>query len=107
MVDYKQIVYREEDKALVIVPQNDSIGTKVVFIEQLEVDLINPLLALKTLSESKVDSTLKYVVAYKGTNELNIEHKNGVLILDITKLPNDEILIITNAITACLQILNS
>lgn len=107
MEQYKQIVYRNEDQVLVIVPENENIDTKVVFLEAIETDLKIKLDALKNLCLSKIDGDLKYVVAFKGTNILNIENNKGTLQLDITEVPTDELLVITNAISTCLQILNS
>lgn len=108
MEDFKQIVYRSEDNALVVVPQNEEIETKVLFLDNLNTINKTSLLNLKSLCEQYVetDQQLKYVVAYKGTNLINIE-SNKVYQLDITTLNETNSTIVQNAITTCLELLNS
>ncbi len=107
MKDFKQIVYRNADEALVIVPLLEDSETKVFFLNQLEITKQNKLIALKELCESKIEESLKYVVAEKGTNIINIEYENGVLQLNILDILDAEKLIVQNAITVCVELLNS
>ena len=106
MIDFKQIVYRNEDEALVIIPMLQDSLTKVFFLNQLENDEKNKLEALKELCESKIEEPLKYVVAEKGTNIINVEYENGVLQLNILDLSNNEKLIVQNAIDVCTKLIN-
>lgn len=106
MIDFKQIVYRNEDEALVIVPLPQDSETKVFFLNQLETTEQNKLIALKELCESKIEEPLKYVVAEKGTNIINVEFENGVLQLNILDLLDAEKLVVQNAIQVCIKLLN-
>jgi hypothetical protein len=109
MENFKQIVYRNEDEALVIIPQSDDLEINVNFLGEIDADKANKLNTLKSLCIEKIpqDSVLKYVVAEKGTNILNIEHSIGVVSLDITTLAQDKQLIVSDAIKACIRILNN
>lgn len=106
MIDFKQIVYRNEDEALVIVPLPQDSETKVFFLNQLETAEKNELIALKELCESKIEEPLKYVVAEKGTNIINVEFENGVLQLNILELNDSEKLVVQNSIQVCIGLLN-
>jgi hypothetical protein len=106
MEDFKQIVFRNEDEALVIIPMLQESETKVFFLNQLETIEKSKLVALKELCESKIEEPLKYVVAEKGTNIINVEHKNGVLQLNILDLSDSEKLIVQNAIDVCTKLIN-
>jgi hypothetical protein len=109
MEDFKQIVFRNEDEVLVIVPQSEDAITKVNFLNEIDSVKAGKLNALKNLCIEKipVDSVLKYVVAEKGTNILNIEHSEGVISLDITTLESSEQLIVSNSIQVCIQLINN
>jgi hypothetical protein len=106
MEDFKQIVFRNEDEALVIIPMLQESETKVFFLNQLETIEKSKLVALKELCESKIEEPLKYVVAEKGTNIINVEYENGVLQLNILDLSDSEKLVVQNAIDVCTQLIN-
>ena len=108
MNDFKKIVYRNEDEAIVIIPQSDDLEINVNFLGEIDADKANKLNTLKSLCIEKIpqDSVLKYVVAEKGTNILNIEHSEGVISLDITILESSEQLIVSNSIQVCIQLIN-
>jgi hypothetical protein len=108
MENFKQIVYRNEDEVLVIVPQSENVNTKVNFLNEIDSVEAGKLNALKNLCIEKIpiDSVLKYVVAEKGTNIINIEHSEGVISLDITTLESSEQLIVSDAIQVCIQLIN-
>lgn len=109
MEDFKQIVYRNEDEALVIVPKSENLEIKVNFLNKIDSVSANKLNALKNLCIEKIpnDSVLKYVVSERGTNILNIEHSEGVIQIDITTLSENEISIISDSINACIDLLNN
>jgi len=106
MNDFKQIVFRNEDGALVIIPMLQDSLTKVFFLNQLENDEKSKLEALKELCESKIEEPLKYVVAEKGTNIINVEYENGVLQLNILDLTDPEKLIVQDSIQVCIELIN-
>jgi hypothetical protein len=108
MNDFKKIVYRNEDEALVIIPQSDDLEINVNFLGEIDADKANKLNTLKSLCIEKIpqDSVLKYVVAEKGTNILNIEHSEGVISLDITTFESSEQLIVSDSIQVCIQLIN-
>jgi hypothetical protein len=108
MENFKQIVYRNEDEVLVIVPQSENVNTKVNFLNEIDSVKASKLNSLKNLCIEKIpqDSVLKYVVAEKGTNILNIEHSEGVISLDITTLESSEQLIVSDSIQVCIQLIN-
>ena len=108
MENFKQIVYRNEDEVLVIVPQSENVNTTVNFLNEIDSVKAGKLNALKNLCIEKipVDSVLKYVVAEKGTNILNIEHSEGVISLDITTFESSEQLIVSDSIQVCIQLIN-
>jgi hypothetical protein len=103
---FKQIVFRNEDEALVIIPMLQDSLTKVFFLNQLETAEQNKLIALKELCESKIEEPLKYVVAERGTNILNVEYYGGVLQLNILDLTDPEKLIVQDSIQVCIELIN-
>lgn len=106
MNDFKQIVFRNEDGALVIIPMLQDSLTKVFFLNQLETAEQNKLIELKELCESKIEEPLKYVVAERGTNILNVEYHEGVLQLNILDLTDPEKLIVQDSIQVCTELIN-
>lgn len=106
MIDFKQIVYRNEDEALVIIPMLQDSETKVFFLKKLETTEQNKLIALKELCESKIEEPLKYVVAEKGTNIINVEFEGGVLQLNVLELNDSEKLIVQDSIQTCIELIN-
>lgn len=106
MDNFKQIVFRNEDGALVIIPMLQDSLTKVFFLNQLETAEQNKLIALKELCESKIEEPLKYVVAERGTNILNVEYYGGVLQLNILDLTDPEKLIVQDSIQVCIELIN-
>jgi hypothetical protein len=108
MENFKQIVYRNEDEVLVIVPQSENVNTTVNFLNEIDSVKAGKLNALKNLCIEKipVDSVLKYVVAEKGTNILNIEHSEGVIQINIMTLNSQEQTIVSDSINVCIELLN-
>lgn len=105
MVNFEKIVYREEDNCLVIVSLDNEI-VKVLFLDKIKEEYNNSLLNLKNLCQSKIEDLIKYVVAYKGTNIINIEFNGGVYEMKIEELTNEEKTIVNDSINICINLLN-
>jgi hypothetical protein len=109
MENFKQIVYRNEDDVLVIVPTSENVNTKVNFLNELDSTNLEKLNALKNLCIEKIpaETFLKYVVSERGTNILNVEHSEGVIQINIMTLNSQEQTIVSDSINVCIELLNS
>lgn len=106
METFRQIVYRESDKALLISPSNEDITTPLYFVDELDVNDQTPLLNLRNFCLTKV-SDLKYVVHISGTNRLDIQPNEGDLVYYIIDdMDQSEKDIILSAGNKCTELLN-
>lgn len=107
METFKQIIYREDDSALMIIPTNDEIQVIPRFVSELSMEQQQKFEELKTLCLTKIDS-LKYVVHYVETNILNLQSdEDKTLELVISDLPDNEKIIISEVGTICTELLNT
>ena len=107
METFKQIIYREDDNALMIIPTNDEIQVIPRFVSELSMEQQQKFEELKTLCLTKIDS-LKYVVHYVETNILNLQSdEDKTLELVISDLPDNEKIIISEVGTICTELLNT
>lgn len=106
METFKQIVYRESDKALLITPSNENMLTPLYFVDELDVNDQKPLIDLRDFCLTKV-SDLKYVVHINGTNRLDIQPTEGDLVYyiidDMNQSDKD---IVLSAGNKCTELLN-
>lgn len=107
MKKFKQIVYREDDNALMIIPINNEIQIIPRFVNELSMDQQQKFEELKNLCLTKIDS-LKYIVQYAETNILNLQSdEDKSLELVISDLPDDEKIIISEVGAICTELLNN
>jgi hypothetical protein len=107
METFKQIVYRDEDTALMIIPTNEGIQIIPRFVGELSMEQQQKFEELKTLCLTKIDS-LKYVVYYVDTDLLNLQSDEDKIIeLIISDLSDGEKIIINEVGVICTELLNS
>ena len=106
METFKQIVYRESDKALLITPSNEGMITPLYFVDELDVNDQAPLLDLRNFCLTKT-SDLKYVVHISGTNRLDIQPNEGDLIYYmIDEMDQADKDVVLSAGNKCTELLN-
>jgi len=107
METFKQIIYRDSDTALMIIPTNQELQILPRFVCDLSKKDAQPLISLREFCLKKVDE-LEYVVYISEINRLDIQPKIGaVLCLDVSTLDDSEKTIIQNAGVKCTELLNS
>jgi hypothetical protein len=107
METFKQIIYREDDTALMIIPTTEQIQTIARFVNELSVERQSKFEELKTFCLTKIDS-LQYVVSYTGSDILNLQSDENLTIeLIISELTDSEKLLIDEVNNICLELLNS
>jgi hypothetical protein len=107
METFKQIVYREDDNALMIIPTNDEIQIIPRFVSELSMEQQQKFEELKNICLTKIDS-LKYVVYYVETNIMNLQSDEDKTIeLLISDLSDGEKIIINEVGFICTELLNS
>jgi len=107
METFKQIVYREDDNALMIIPTNDEIQIIPRFVSELSFEQQQKFEELKALCLTKIDS-LKYVVHYVESDILNLQSDEDKTVeLVISTLSDSEKIIISEVGAICTELLNT
>ena len=102
----KQIVYRNEDKALVSVSNTDKVV--VAFTDNLPVGQEVTCNNLKTFCETKITTPLIYVVYTSESGILDIEQKEGLGVsISVSELPDEEKALVDSVGVICTQLLNA
>ena len=106
METIKQIVFRESDLVVMILPKSDA---EIVprFLNEMQDSDRTPLEELKTLCRSLVNSELKYVVYTSDGNTLNIEAEDEDISLIVSEMSAEDKAIVDNAGVICTQLINS
>ena len=107
METFRQIIYRDSDTALMILPTNEDVQVIARFVNELSEQDAAPLLALKIFILTKVQ-TLSYVVYLQDENRLDIQPIEGdVVCLLVSELDENDKLIIDAAGIKCSNLLNN
>lgn len=106
METFRQIIYRDSDTALMILPTDEDVQVIARFVNELSEQDAAPLLALKDFCLTKVQ-TLPYVVYLQDENRLDIQPIEGdVVCLLVSELDENDKLIIDAAGIKCTELLN-
>lgn len=106
METFKQILYRDEDTALMIVPTNEELQVVPQFVNELSKPDAAPLLALKDFCLTKIDA-IKYVIYTQDINRLDIQPIEGDLVyLEVSELDEADKAIVEAAGVKCTELLN-
>lgn len=106
METIKQIVFRESDLVVMILPKSDAEITPR-FLNEIQESDRTPLEALKTLCRSLVNAELKYVVYTSDSNTLDIETEDENISLIVSEMSAEDKAIVDNAGVICTQLINS
>lgn len=107
METFKQIIYREDDTALMIIPTNEQIQTIARFVNELSIERQLKFEKLKLFCLTKID-TLQYVVNYTGSDVLNLQSDEDQTIqLIISNLSDYEKLLINEVNNICMELINN
>lgn len=106
METFKQIIYRDSDTALMIIPTNEKLQIVPRFVNELSEQDAASLLALKDFCLTKVEA-LSYVVYLQEENRLDIQPIEGkVVCLVVSDLDETDKAIVEAAGEKCKQLLN-
>ena len=107
MKTYKQIVYRQSDTALMIVPSDESEQTDIRFVNDLNDTQKQAFLDLRDFLLTQVDS-LDYSVYTTDINRLDAQPLEGeTKCILVDELDTNDKLIVDNVLAICLELLNS
>jgi hypothetical protein len=107
MKTYKQIVYRQSDTALMIVPSDENEQIDIRFVNDLTDAQKQAFLDLRDFLLTKVD-TLDYSVYTTDVNRLDaqpVEGETKFIIVD--ELETNDKLIVDKVLDICLKLLNN
>ena len=106
METFKQIIYRDSDTALMILPTNEDIQVVARFVNELSVEDQVPLENLKNFCLTQVE-TLAYVVYTQDVNRLDIQPTEGdVVCLLVANMDPVDKEIVDEAGVKCTELLN-
>ncbi|MEI8137285.1 MAG: hypothetical protein WCH21_08175 [Bacteroidota bacterium] len=107
MENFKQIVYRQSDKALMIIPQNDNIQVVPRFVNELtELQQVS-FNELETFCLTQKDPLL-YTVYTTDVNRLDIQGEdNEVICLNVSEMSPEDKAIVDKVGVICTELLNS
>jgi hypothetical protein len=107
METFKQIVYRNDDTALMIVPTNEDIQIMPRFINELSDSQKQPFINLRDFCLTKTESIL-YVVYTTDVNRLDIQPIEGdVVYFVVNELDKSDKDIVNSALQECSNLLNN
>lgn len=107
MKTYKQIVYRQSDTALMIVPSDESEQTDIRFVNDLNDTQKQAFLDLRDFLLTQVDS-LDYSVYTTDINRLDAQPLEGeTKCILVDELDTNDKLIVDKVLAICLELLNN
>ena len=107
METFKQIIYRNEDTALMIIPTNEDIQIIPRFINELSDSQKQPFINLRDFCLTKTD-TILYVVYTTDVDRLDIQPIEGdVVCLVVNELDQSDKDIINSVLQECTNLLNN
>jgi len=106
MKTYKQIVYRQSDTALMIVPSDENELTDIRFVNDLSDTQKEAFINLRDFLLTQVD-TLDYSVYTTDINRLDAQPLEGeTKCILVDELDANDKLIVDKVLTICLELLN-
>ena len=106
MKTYKQIVYRQSDTALMIVPSDESEQTDIRFVNDLNDTQKQAFLALRDFLLTQVE-TLDYSVYTTDIDRLDAQPLEGeTKCIAVSELDTNDKLIVDNVLAICLELIN-
>lgn len=107
MENFKQIVYRRSDTALMIVPSDESEPTDIRFVNDLSETQKQAFLDLRDFLLTQVD-TLDYSVYTTDINRLDAQPFEGeTKCILVDELGANDKLIVDKVLAICLELLNN
>lgn len=107
MENFKQIVYRQSDKALMIIPQNEELQVVPRFVNELTVEQQASFYELETYCLTQQDP-LVYTVYTTDVNRLDIQGEdNQVVCLIVSEMSPEDKAIVDKVGVICTELLNS
>ena len=107
MENFKQIVYRHSDKALMIIPQNDNIQVVPRFVNELTVEQQASFNDLEAFCLTQKDP-LVYIVYTADVNRLDIQGEDSeVVCLNVSEMSPEDKAIVDKVGVICTELLNS
>ena len=107
MENFKQIVYRQSDKALMIIPQNDNIQVVPRFVNELTELQQASFNDLEAFCLTQKDP-LVYIVYTTDVNRLDIQGENEeVVCLNVSEMSPEDKAIVDKVGVICTELLNS
>ena len=107
METFKQIVYRESDTALMIIPTNDELQVVPHFVNELSESQQTTFEQLKEFCLTKAES-LAYGVYFTDERRFDIQPDSGdVVLVYIDELDTQDKLIFDEVGVICTELLNS
>jgi hypothetical protein len=106
MENFKQIVYRQSDKALMIIPQNEELQVVPRFVNELTVEQQASFNELEVFCLTQKDP-LVYIVYTTDVNRLDIQGENEeVVCLIVSEMSPEDKGIMDKVIIMCTKIIN-
>ena len=107
MENFKQIVYRQSDKALMIVPQDDNIQVVPRFVNELKTEQQASFYELELFCLTQQDP-LVYTVYTTDVNRLDIQGEDSeVVCLIVSEMNPEDKAIVDKVGVICTELLNS
>ena len=107
MENFKQIVYRQSDKALMIIAQNEELQVVPRFVNELTVEQQASFNDLETYCLTQQDP-LVYTVYTTDVNRLDIQGEdNQVVCLIVSEMSPEDKAIVDKVGVICTELLNS
>ena len=107
MENFKQIVYRQSDKALMIIPQNEELQVVSRFVNELTVEQQASFYELEVFCLTQKDP-LVYTVYTTDVNRLDIQGEdNAVVCLNVSEMSPEDKAIVDKVGIICTELLNN
>ena len=107
MENFKQIVYRQSDQALMIIPQNDGIQVVTRFVNELTAEQQVSFDELMIFCLTQKDP-LVYVIYTTDVNRLDIQGEdNQVVCLNVSEMNPIDKAIVDAVLVICTELINN
>jgi hypothetical protein len=107
MENFKQIVYRQSDKALMIIPQNEELQVVPRFVNELTSEQQASFYELEVFCLTQKDP-LVYVVYTSDVNRLDIQGEdNQVVCLNVSEMNPIDKAIVDQVKIICTELINN
>lgn len=107
MENFKQIVYRHSDQALMIIPQNEELQVVPRFVNELSTEQQTSFSELEEFCLTQQDP-LVYVIYTIGVNRLDIQGEdNQVVCLNVSEMSPKDKAIVDRVGVICTEIINN